>query len=130
MRRLVLILLMLLVPTQASWSASHAIRGYVESMAVSDHFHAHGHDHRHDGEVSQETPSSCSVAGMLPDGDMTKHGDEGQHGCHFHPAFTLMLPTHPTGLPIAGAALPPSTPSTSFTSHIPPLSDRPPAARI
>ena len=129
MRRLLLIFLMLLVPIQTTWSANHALYGHMEGKVAAGGLHMHAHDHDHANMAHHDASSPDS--GVSPvDGETLTQGGESHHGCHIHPAFSMILPDRVAGLPSDAVALPPLSFSTSFTSHIPPLSDRPPAARV
>jgi len=66
---------------------------------------------------------------MASGSETASHGDDCHHGTHVHPAFNMILPDRVAGLANQPAGLPPQFHSTSFTSHFPPLFDRPPAVR-
>ena len=129
MRRLITILLMLLVPLQGAWSAGHALRAHAPAdMAVGGahvHVHGHGHGHSHDGMGLEDSAQADSASGTA---DGTTAAQE--HGSHAHPAFTFILSGDGIGLADDSPAQPPPSPASSFTSHIPPLFDWPPAVRV
>lgn len=122
MRRLLVILLMLLVPLQSAWSAGHAF--HVDHVASADSYvHSHDHDHDHDVDQGDWTSDATGTTGS------SEHGDNSHHGSHVHPAFTVILPDRSVVLTEDSPALPPPSRSASFTSHSPPLFDRPPSVR-
>lgn len=124
MRRLLAVFLMLLVPLQFAWSAAQSLHGHIgEDVSVLG-FHTHDHDHDHrDGELAAHDG--------LVDGDMDNgHNDDGQHGGHYHPVFSSLVIEIDLKLGEIAPDGPPVRPPTSFTSHIPPLFDWPPSARL
>lgn len=127
MRRLVLIVLMMLVPLQAAWAAGHAAYGHHDGGAGSSERHIL--DHGHDGMGDHTHAVGDELTGADSGGNSPQAGN-GHHGCHLHPAFSVMLPT-PTGkMAFSTANLLPPHSAARFASHTPPLFDRPPADRI
>jgi hypothetical protein len=125
MRRLLLIFLMLLVPFQAAWSMGHAVAGHGSGQATvdGDHLHVdHGDDHHHDFAGPDDMATASA-------GNMPSHDDGCHHGSHVHPAFNLIVTDSFAGLTYDASGPPPQSRQTAFTSYIPPLFDRPPAAR-
>lgn len=123
MRRFLAILLMLIIPLQLAWSSVAGVHGHLDGeIPVSGfHYHADDHDHHHDDGAADHD----SFAG---NGIHSDHDDDGYHGGHYHPVFSLLLIKPDLML---GAALPDGPPvraTIGFTSHIPPLFDRPPSA--
>lgn len=125
MRRLLLIFLMLIVPIQTAWSAGHAVHGHFDRDVASGALHVHDHD----GSSHQDADEPDSIADQVGSGT-SNHGGIGHPGSHAHPAFAMIPPNCAAGLSYDASELPPPFRSATFTSHIPPLFDRPPAARV
>jgi hypothetical protein len=124
MRRLMMILLILLVPLQSAWSTGHALYGHSDDKVASTGPYVHAHDHDHDDDHRDRASAATPM-----DTDAPGHGDNKHHGCHFHPVFTVIPTDRSVPLSDDSPALPPSSRPASFTSHSPPLFDRPPSVR-
>ncbi len=123
MRRLIAFILILLLPIQPAWSLvqtySHPDEPFA-TVGFHEH-HDHGdHDaHDHDADLPD---SSAAVADA-----QQKHQADGHHDGHSHTVFNMLV-TEASALPADSTPHPaPSRPPSSFTSHIPPLFDWPPA---
>lgn len=119
MRRLFAILLMLLVPLQFAWSAEQGVRGHAGDDLAALAIHVHDADHHH-------ADAHDSLAAADLDGS---HNDDGHHESHYHPVFSSLLVEPGLSLAEASPGGLASRPPASFISRIPPLFDRPPAAR-
>jgi len=127
-RRFLLIVLALLVPFQAAWSAGHALYGHLDGGLACGGVHIHVADLDHHDTGQECSAASESVPGSMGDGSSVQGGD-GQHGSHIHPVFSMVLSARLAGLTYESPSLPPLSLPTTFTSNIPPLFDRPPAVR-
>lgn len=127
-RRVIALLIMLLMPLQFAWSASHYISGHVNNETAAAG--SHNHDAHHvDGDQHHE--AGFVLEDRSPDrGHASGHGEDGDSGSHFHPVFTLLVIEPDLRLEASSSAGPPIHPPASFTPHIPPLFDWPPAARV
>lgn len=121
MRRFLAILLMFLMPLQVTWAAAAALHGHFDDDGTVSLFHYHD-DHDHHGDAHHDDGSDAT--GLTG----AEHHDVEHHEGHFHPVFTMFIvePNVNLGLPLPDAH--PPWPAQSFSSHIPPVFDRPPLA--
>ncbi len=120
MRRVLAILLMFLLPLQITWAAAAALHGHFENDEAVAVFHYHDDDHHSVDHHEHDD----DIAGLIaPD-----HHDSDHHDGHFHPVFTMFVVEPSVNLGVPQPEAHPPWPGPSFSSHIPPLFDRPPLA--
>jgi len=119
MRRFLAILLMFVMPLQVTWAAVASLHEHFDNDETVFLFHYHDDDHH---DVAHHDDGDDD-SGLLAE----DHHDDHHEG-HFHPLFSMfvMEPSVNVGLPQPEAHSP--GPVQSFSSHIPPLFDRPPLA--
>ena len=128
MRRFIAILLLVLVPTQYTWSMAESLHGHLNSDASMTVLHTHADGHHavddHDGEGHAHHQSDAvSDAGDGSTGP-------GEFTGHYHPIFSTLVFEPILEPPQAAAAGPHLRWSEAFTSHIPSQFDRPPLALL
>lgn len=123
MRYFLAIVLMLIIPLQSTWAVAEGLYGHFGNDASAARFHSHANDH--DTHVVELVGHDNSVAGDTGNG----HNDDGHHVSHSHPIFSSLVIEPNLKLGEASPGDPPTRLPASFTSHIPPLFDRPPSAR-
>lgn len=115
MRRLILLILMLVVPLQYTWSAVMAMDAHSVHAPMTMSAHSHGHDHVcHDLSASAEQ-------GSQP--------DNGHHGGHCHHVLSMALLGD---VPLLAHVISNDKIGEwhrTFSSRTPPLLDRPPVMR-
>lgn len=124
MRRLLALLLIVLVPLQFAWSAAHAMHGHGADDVAALGLHSHDSDHGHDIDTHDDDHDDLASTGST--GDSPDGGNPG----HYHPVFSPLVIEPIVDLPRFEPDGPPAWLPATFTSHIPPLFDRPPLARI
>ncbi len=118
MRRFIVLIIMLIVPLQFTWSAAAELNGHTGGSQARLGAHTHEHNH-HDNVYADHGASGESDK---------KHNQDGHHD-HSHPVFTVILfepsltldPTLLNGPILHSPA--------AYLSRTPPLLDRPPLAR-
>lgn len=120
MRRFIAILLMFLMPLQVTWAASAALHGHFDDDETVSLYHVHDDDHHGVAHHDDGDEAAGLLAADNHDGD--------HHEGHFHPAFSMCLIEVRPSLTAPQPEIHPPWPEQSFSSHIPPLFDRPPLA--
>lgn len=128
MRRFIAILLLVIVPTQYTWSMAQSLHGHLDDDASMTVLHTHADDHQalddHDGEGLADYHS-----GAVHDaGDNSTV--QGDHASHYHPIFSTLVFEPALELAQAAPSGPPLRWSEAFTSHIPSQFDRPPSVLL
>ncbi|HRH71644.1 MAG TPA: hypothetical protein PLM62_01040 [Zoogloea sp.] len=120
MRRFLAILLMFLMPLQVTWAAAAALHGHFDDDETVSLYHVHDHDHY---SVAHHDDGDEAARLLAADNHDADH-----HEGHFHPAFTMFVVEARLNIATPQPAIHPPWPLQSFSSHIPPLFDRPPLA--
>lgn len=131
MQRLVLVLLMLILPVQWTWSAAASLCRHEASTQQARHFGHHEHAHAEGNRLTAETakPPGSAVAASTADDPGLPGDASGTHAdcaaCHVAaPALVMQAPALPDG-PAALAATPYQR---SITAGLPERLTRPPHA--
>lgn len=125
MRRLLAFILILMLPLQSVWSLAQAY-WHLDDPSVTIGFHEH-HEHGHGEHDAHDQGGDLPGSGAAVVDAQQAHNGEGHHEGHSHTVFNMLVTE--TSVPPAAAMrhVAPSRPPSSFTSHIPPLFDWPPA---